>query len=126
MKTFFLTSTIFTKIFFIYFRTYFTSESYIEFKFLAPLFRIENWTRYFTTIHKESFSLLSSNVAILPQKNMKNFLLLFNTCIIKTLKWILYWIYCAHKKIYQNHAFFSTAGVALLLKNLIRAPLTIF
>jgi len=50
MKIFFPTSTIFTKIFLhFFFRTYFTSESYIEFKFFVPLLQNGNWTRYFTS-----------------------------------------------------------------------------
>jgi len=48
MKTFFQTSTIFTKIFLIFFCTYFSSKTYIKFKFFAPLFQMENWTRYFS------------------------------------------------------------------------------
>jgi len=32
---------------------------------------------------------------------------MYNSLEVKVLKWILYWIYCAHKKNYQNHAFFS-------------------
>jgi len=38
---------------------YFTSESYIKFEFFAPLFQIENWTRYFTTrVHYSQRGLL--------------------------------------------------------------------
>jgi len=43
--------------------------------------------------------------------------LLFKTCIIKALKWILYWIYCVHKKIIKFMPFFQLEYHYLLTSN---------
>jgi len=97
---------------------HFSNESYIEFKFFVPLFQIENWTRYLSTrvpLFTKKTSLYSST-AILPQKNMKKFLIAIYNMYNKNLEMnFILNLLCVLKKL-SKLCLFSVARVALPLK----------